>query len=120
MIMREASERDLQNIGRLCMENWKKTYAGLLDESYLNGLTPENCAKESRECLENEKARLYVAYEGDTFLGFGAGLEDKELENCFYLASLHVSEAARGKGALGNRAACPPWLWAHERLHCTG
>lgn len=98
MTIREAAERDLQNIGRLCMENWKKTYAGLLDENYLNGLTPEDCAKESRECLEDEKARLYVAYEGDTFLGFGAGLEDKELKRCFYLASLHVSEAARGKG----------------------
>lgn len=80
------------------MENWKKTYAGLLDESYLDGLTPEKCAEESRECLDNKKARLYVAYEGELFLGFGAGMEDKELEDYFYLASLHVSEPTRGKG----------------------
>lgn len=98
MMIREAVERDLRDIGKLCLENWKKTYAGLLDKNYLDGLTPEDCAKESRECLEDEKSRLYVAYEGDAFLGFGAGMEDKELDGCYYLASLHVSEAARGKG----------------------
>lgn len=98
MTIREATAQDLENIGRLCMENWKKAYAGLLDESYLDGLTPEKCAEESRKCLQDEKARLYVAYEGEQFLGFCAGMEDKEWEDCFYLASLHVSEAARGKG----------------------
>lgn len=78
--------------------NWKKTYVGLLPDNFLNGLTVNEGIKKWQEYLNKEKHRIFVAYENEKILGFSACKEDKELKNCLYLDSLHVSETSRGKG----------------------
>ena len=48
--------------------------------------------------LQNPEARMWVAYEGNSFLGFAAGMPDPEVGQTWYLESLHIAEDSRGKG----------------------
>lgn len=97
MIIRFAVDTDLDAIAKLYVYNHKTTYRDLLSEEYLNSLTVEGARNRWQGYLtENNKIR--VAYESDIFLGFAAGKEDEEIENTWYLDSLHVSEGARGRG----------------------
>ncbi len=98
MIIREATEDDILNIGSLCVENWKKLLVGLLDQQYLDSLTNQDGMDIWKEHLKTKGAKIYVAYENDSFLGYAALNEDEEINDCLYLDSLHVKESARGKG----------------------
>lgn len=98
MEIRFATDVDLELIGNLYVDNHKKTYVGLLSDEYLNKLTSEYGITKWKNFLATKSNRLFVAYEGDKFLGFAACSEDTELEGTWYLDSLHVSEFARGKG----------------------
>lgn len=97
MIIRFAVDTDLDDIAKLYVYNHKTTYRDLLSEEYLNSLTFEGARNRwSGYLAENNK--IWVAFESDIFLGFAAGKEDEEIENTWYLDSLHVSENARGRG----------------------
>jgi ribosomal protein S18 acetylase RimI-like enzyme len=98
MTIRLATSEDLDSIARLYINNHRQTYAGLLSEDYLSGLTVEYALEKWGKQLQNPEARIWVACEGETFLGFAAGMPDAELEQTWYLESLHVTGAARGKG----------------------
>ena len=98
MVIREANDRDIELIVNLYIENWKKTYVGLLPDKFLNSLNIIDGVKKWKEYLIKEKHMIFVAYEDEKFLGFSACKEDDEIEHCWYLDSLHVSEASRGKG----------------------
>lgn len=98
MNIREANAEDMELIANLYVMNWKKTYVGLLQDNFLNGLTVNDGINKWQEYLTKEKHRIFVAYENENFLGFSACKEDEELKNCLYLDSLHVSESSRGKG----------------------
>ena len=98
MTIRFATSEDLDNIARLYVYNHRQTYAGLLSEAYLSGLTVEYALEKWEKQLLNPEARIWVACQGKTFLGFAAGMPDPELEQTWYLESLHVTEGARGKG----------------------
>ena len=97
MIIRFAVENDLNSVASLYVHNHKTTYRDLLSEEYLNSLTVEGARNRWQKYLA-ENNKIWVAYESDIFLGFAAGKEDEELENTWYLDSLHVSETARGRG----------------------
>lgn len=97
MNIRFANENDLENISLLYVHNHKTTYRGLVSEDYLSSLTVETAKNRWKKYLEDDN-KIWVAYEADLFLGFTAGKEDEELENTWYLDSLHVSENARGRG----------------------
>lgn len=97
MIIRLAAETDLDSIAKLYVHNHKTTYRDLLSEEYLNSLTVEGARNRWQGYLA-ENNKIWVAYESDIFLGFAAGKEDEEIENTWYLDSLHVSENARGRG----------------------
>ena len=98
LTIRFATSEDLDSIARLYVRNHRQTYAGLLSEAYLSGLTVEYGLEKWGKQLQNPEARIWVACEGDVFLGFAAGTPDPELEQTWYLESLHVTEDARGKG----------------------
>lgn len=98
MNIREANINDIEKISNLYINNWKKTYIGLLPDKFLNDLNVDNEMKKWMEYLLKEKHKIFVAYENEDFLGFSACKEDEELKNCWYLDSLHVSEFSRGKG----------------------
>lgn len=98
MTIRFAESEDLENIAQLYVHNHRQSYEGLLAEAYLSGLTAEYGMQKWGEQLRNPEARIWVAYENGTFLGFAAGMPDPEVEQTWYLESLHVTEDARRKG----------------------
>jgi ribosomal protein S18 acetylase RimI-like enzyme len=98
MVIRKANDSDIEFIANLYIENWKKTYIGLLSNEFINSLKVSDGIQKWREYLVKERNMIFVAYEDEKFLGFSACKEDDEIEHCLYLDSLHVSEASRGKG----------------------
>ncbi|MBR4474282.1 MAG: GNAT family N-acetyltransferase [Oscillospiraceae bacterium] len=98
MLIRAAEASDLEKIADLYVHNHRKTYKGLLADSYLDSLSQADAREKWARCLQNPGNRIWVACEGECFLGFAAGTADKELPNTWLLDSLHVAEDARGKG----------------------
>ena len=98
MEIRLATIEDIDKIGALYVNNHRKTYRNLLSDEYINGLTTEYGVQKWGTYLAAGENRIWVAYEEETFLGFVAGTIDAELENTWYLDSLHVTEESRGKG----------------------
>lgn len=98
MIIRKANDSDILKISTLYIENWRKTYSGILSQNYLDNLTVENISKKWSEYLCIRGQQIFVAYEEHDFLGFVASKVDDTEVKCWYLDSLHVAEVARGKG----------------------
>ncbi|MCR5576063.1 MAG: GNAT family N-acetyltransferase [Oscillospiraceae bacterium] len=96
--IRDAQPEDLDAIAALYVENHRETYAGLLSEEYFSRLTPAHAREKWAAYRDAPGHRLWAAYEGGVFLGFSAGMPDPVLPDCWYLDSLHVAEAARGRG----------------------
>ncbi len=92
-----AAEENLDDIAKLYVHNHKTTYKGLLSDEYLNSLTVDGARSRWQKYLSEKRNKIWAAVDGD-FLGFAAGTEDEELENTWYLDSLHVDEKARGRG----------------------
>ena len=97
-MIRFAAAEDLEKIAALYVRNHKSAYRGLLSDAYLSALTEETAAEKWAAFLRSPENRIWVAYEGDRFLGFAAGMPDAELEETWYLESLHVAGDARGRG----------------------
>ena len=97
MIIRDAVYDDIDKIAKLYISNWKETYKGLLPEDYLNSLTKEYAVEKWNKYLKN-KNHIFVAYEGNEFLGFVASKKDDNEEGYWYLDSLHITKNSRGKG----------------------
>ena len=98
MEIRKAAEADLPQIAALYRRNHFGAYRGLLPEAYFAALSPEACAEKWAKALHDPEHTVLTACEGERFLGFAAGMPDAELAGTWYLESLHVEEAARGKG----------------------
>lgn len=98
MEIRFAAIEDLAQIAALYVENHKNTYRGLLSDAYLARLTPEYGVTKWGDYLARNGTAVWVACEGETVLGFAAGMPDPEMERTWYLDSLHVAERARGRG----------------------
>lgn len=98
MEIRFANKEDIDYIAEVYINNHKTSYQGLLSDIYLNGLTLAYGRKKWKAFLENAEQKIWVAYEGKAFLGFGAGRKDSELTNTWYLDSLQVKENVRGQG----------------------
>ena len=97
MIIRDVVYEDIDNIAKLYISNWKETYKGLLSEDYLNSLTKEYAVEKWNKYIKSEN-RIFVAYEGNEFLGFVASKKDDDKPNYWYLDSLHITKNSRGKG----------------------
>lgn len=91
-------EKDLEKAAVLSVSNWKETYRGLLDPEFLDDLSAGRVIEKWMRHREEGEWTMLAAYEGETFLGFGAFMPDSEIDSCLYLDSLHVSREARGKG----------------------
>ena len=98
MTIRPAAAEDLPAIAALYLQNHRSAYRGLLSEDYLSGLSPDACLEKWAAALARPGETIRVAREGDVFLGFAAGTPDGTLPRTWYLESLHVAEAARGRG----------------------
>ena len=98
MIIRFAKPEDLEKIADLYVRNHKMTYRGLLSDEYLYGLTTGYALEKWNRQLLSEEAKIWAAYEGESFLGFASGMPDPETEQTWYLDSLQVEKDSRGKG----------------------
>ena len=98
MVIRFAKQEDLENISVLYVRNHKATYRGLLSDSYLDALTVESAAAKWKQKMDAEDDCLLIAEQDGSFLGFAAAMPDPDLEQTWYLESLHVAEDARGRG----------------------
>ena len=112
MLIRNAQPDDLDEIAALYVHNHRETYRGLLSEVYLDALTPAYAREKWAGYLTGGK-KLWCAYEDGVFLGFVAGAEDAELPGVWYLDSLHVAPAARGRG-VGSALLRTCGAYAHD------
>ena len=98
MLIRNATVSDICSVAELYISNHKSTYKGLVSEEYLSSLTVEKAAERWKNYLANENNRMWVAFECEKFAGFVASMPDTTSEEIWYLDSLHICKAARGKG----------------------
>lgn len=98
MIIRDARHIDIEKIANLYISNWKNTYTGLLSQDFLDSMTVDYGIDKWSKYLNNKNNKLFVAYDGDEFLGFVASKVDDEDASWWYLDSLHVNKNARGRG----------------------
>lgn len=117
VILREAVAPDIERVSKLYLANWQSTYRGLLPDEYLDSLTLDGILKTWSDYLNNPENRIYTAFERNDFLGFAACERDEELSECLYLHSLHVAQAARGRG-VGSALISRVWERALE-LNCS-
>lgn len=102
IILKEAQSGDITSIARLIISNWQNSYKGLLPSDFLNRLDSDYGKDKWSTFLNQDEHQIFVSYESNTFLGFGALHRDDEISDCLYLASLHISKESRGKGILYN------------------
>ena len=98
MDIRTAASSDLEKIAEVYVKNHTETYRGLLSDDYFERLTLEYAKEKWNAYLYSTDKKMWVAYREDEFLGFTAGTKDEHLADTWYLASLHITEKARGKG----------------------
>ena len=97
MIIRNVVKNDVENIAKLYISNWKETYKDLLSKDFLESLNEEHATNKWFKYIE-EGNSIFVVYDEEEFLGFVASKKDDDIENCWYLDSLHINKACRGKG----------------------
>ncbi len=71
-VVRRANANDVQAIGRVHVETWRSTYAGLVPDSYLTSLSPSNKAADWLRSIENpaELGATIVAATTGGIVGF--------------------------------------------------
>lgn len=99
MSIRRAGKDDLEAIVQIYVNNWKSTYAGMLPQEFLEGMTVQNKIEMWTKFAVYDKNLLFI-YEGDdgSICGFVALEPESKIENCIYLTSLHTDESYRGQG----------------------
>ena len=77
-------------------KSWQETYAGLIDQDYLDRMTLEKCTEIAFRWPEN----LLVAMDGDQVVGFaGFGpCRDQSLPETGEVIAIYVLKAYQGKG----------------------
>ncbi len=98
MIIRSAQKEDIEAIATLYVQNHRETYKGILPDAYFSVLTVDLAMKKRLNYMNDPSKKLWVSYEDNEFLGFSAGMPDNDLPETWYLDSLHITKAARGKG----------------------
>ena len=96
--IRLASAKDIEQIAKLYIKSWQKTYKGLLNQEYLDGLTVKKLSKRWGDYILEERHGIFVAVCGEQLLGFGAFKPYHRIDDCIYIESLHVDESCHGKG----------------------
>jgi hypothetical protein len=73
--IRRACPEDAQSIARVHVDTWKTTYAGILDERTLNGMSLEASEQRQLGFLRNDRCVSFVATspERDEVFGFSVG-----------------------------------------------
>lgn len=89
------TEKETDGKAYVHFKAWHETYAGLIDDAYLNGFTEERCMLIARKWRDN----LLVAKDGDRVVGFvGCGAyRDETLPDYGEIFSIYVLADYQGK-----------------------
>ena len=97
--IRLAKPGDVEQIAKLYIKSWQKTYKGLLRQEYLDGLTEKAVGERWADYIGRARHGIFVAVtEDEKILGFGAFKPYHRIDDCIYIESLHVEESYQGQG----------------------
>ena len=96
--IRKAEEKDFKEIGKIKYDNWQDIYRGIIDNRYLNNMTPEKCMEEIRNYAENPGAEIFIAENEKTVIGFVAGMPSMEILGAYQIEFLHVKKGYQRQG----------------------
>ena len=91
MIFRNARLEDL----KLMCELWNEV---VTEEYFLKTMSVDAYEEKLLNNPDFSYDSTFVVYDEEEFLGFVASKKDDDIENCWYLDSLHINKACRGKG----------------------
>ncbi len=119
-LIREATSADAEGIAFVHVNSWKTSYAGLVDQDYLDALSYENRLDLRKEILQLKTMLHLVVVSGEQIVGFAdvgpirsesrVGLYTND-ENIGEVYAIYLLEEHKGKGcgkALLDR--CRQWL----------
>lgn len=68
VVKQMETPEEMDGKGYVNYKSWQETYRGLMEESYLEGVTLERCQAMARKWTDN----ILVAKDGDKVIGFAA------------------------------------------------
>ena len=95
VIKRMESEDEIQGKGYVHYRSWQETYAGLIDETYLQKHTLEKCIATAHRWPDN----ILVAKDGERVVGFAGygAYRDGSLPDCGEVFALYVLKKYHGQ-----------------------
>ena len=96
--IRLATKDDIEKIAKLYIKSWKKTYKGLLNQKYLDGLSIDVVSKRWGDYILEARHGIFIATSEEEVIGFSAFKPYHRIDDCIYIESLHVDEAYQGQG----------------------
>ena len=82
ILIRRASPEDAAGIARVHVESWRSTYAGIVPQAYLDGLSEWQRAERWREALRRDD-EVFVAEQDGQTVGFVMGGPSRDgVEDC--------------------------------------
>ena len=95
VIKRMESEEEIQGKGYVHYKSWQETYAGLIDETYLQKHTLEKCIATAHRWPDN----ILVAKDGERVVGFAGygAYRDSTLPDCGEVFALYVLKEYQGQ-----------------------
>ncbi|NCB51830.1 MAG: GNAT family N-acetyltransferase [Clostridia bacterium] len=100
MTIREATNDDLKEIGKIYTDGWKETYRGLISDDYLNSLQYGDAEKKWADFIAEHLNAVFVAEAAGGVIGFAAGCPGADPESG-ELYALYVDKASKGIGTGG-------------------
>ncbi len=96
VIKRMESEDEIAGKGYVHYKSWHETYAGLIDEKYLERHTLEKCIATARKWPDN----ILVAKDGEKVIGFAGygSYRDGTLPDCGEVFAIYVLSEYHGQG----------------------
>lgn len=96
IIIREAKFEDAKDKGYVHYKSWQETYAGIINQEYLDKMSIEKCVKIAEEYLENN----LVAELNGKLVGFLCynSCRDTDYENCAEIVAVYILKEYHKKG----------------------
>lgn len=96
VLIRKAQINDKSGIGHVHYHSWNETYEGLIDQSYLDSRSVEECIRQAETFYQN----AVVATVDERIVGFACCMKsrDVDLENTGEITAVYVLEAYQGLG----------------------
>ncbi|MFH1158962.1 MAG: GNAT family N-acetyltransferase [Pseudomonadota bacterium] len=102
IFIREATVADADVIGRVHVDSWRESYAGIFPDDILRDLSWEERAENWKKALREEKIpwKMFVAEEGGIVKGFVAVGKSRKPEFPFEgeLYAFYILKEAQGRG----------------------